>query len=470
MQPTLSVLLEPLQRGYRYRYMCEGSAHGPIPGETSTKENKTYPTIRVDNCPPNAVIYLHVSLCTELNEEVHMHNLHGKSVFNGEYLEMLKANERGVLVHSIQGISILQTKNPNKNEVLGCKLAQSEILGLKGIIEYMELMTRWTQPNTEFNSSNFRKAIPNLQDYINLAGSMTAANNVVRLKFRAYVDSLGPFHPLIAHSKPIYDCKTPSTALLKIHRISRCSGSMAGGDEVFLLCDKIERNDIEVIFYIERDGSREFIGNGTFSPTDVFRQFVIIFKTPSCARYSAHTVEAKVCIRRKKNPNEMSPPLDFKFISQNPPYLRREEVMDPIFNTHLQNNFPFPYMAASQDYTHQAPYAQQQYPASQDYGSIAQRPSEPMDAESNFSSVPSYNPHPSFHSTAQPNMYAPPVSGVNPNYMTPVPGDNPSPNPSHVGQLYPHGSSSSSYQYSIHSPHSPFQDPSAPNASQQKYN
>ena len=438
--------------------MCEGSAHGPIPAETSTKENKRFPTIRVDNCPPNTPVYLHISLCTENSDEVHMHNLHGKSVFNGEYLEQLKSNDTGNLVHCIQGISILQTKNPNKNEILGCKLAQSEILNLKGMVYYKDLMTSWTPPNTEFNPLCFRNVIPNLQDYINNAGAMNAANNVVRLKFRAYVESLGPFVPLIAYSKPIFDCKVPATALLKIHRISRCSGSMSGGDEVFLLCDKIERHDIEVVFYFENKGSRELIGLGVFSPADVFRQFVIVFKTPPCTGYNLPVLDAKLCIRRKKDPNDMSPPLDFKYFSSTPLYLRREEA--PM----MQNNYPFPYMQPHQQ--QQPDYQLPSYPlhphsSPHDFGPTSQRPSEPMDSESNFSTGP-YNPvyHPSYH----PNMFSSSIPVAPQNYLPPV--------SSEAGHLYTHNVSPGAppgppnYQYT---PHSPYSDQSGRTPSPKKY-
>ena len=37
------------QRGFRFRYDCEGQSHGGLPGENSEKNRrqKTYPTIRV---------------------------------------------------------------------------------------------------------------------------------------------------------------------------------------------------------------------------------------------------------------------------------------------------------------------------------------------------------------------------------------------------------------------------------------
>lgn len=36
-----------LQRGFRFRYGCEGPSHGGLPGATSEKNRKTYPTVKV---------------------------------------------------------------------------------------------------------------------------------------------------------------------------------------------------------------------------------------------------------------------------------------------------------------------------------------------------------------------------------------------------------------------------------------
>ncbi|KAI6649899.1 Nuclear factor NF-kappa-B [Oopsacas minuta] len=343
MNPVLSICEQPLQKGYRFRYLCEGSAHGPITGATSTKDKKTFPTIKIEQCLPNTTVYLHVSLCAEDSEEVHMHNLHGKSVFNGEYLEELRPNNRGDVIHSIQGISILHTKIQDKNEILGCKLAQCELLRQQGISQYIGMMTGWTKHHTQFDVSRFKKEIPNLQVFVNHAGSMSAANNVVRLCFRAYVACNGQIVQLREYSNPIYDCKASATAPLKIHRISRISGSMEGGEEVFLICDKIERHDIEVIFYSEQ--GEKIIGNGTFSGTDVYHQHVIVFKTPQCRSHGQCEVNAKVCIRRKKNPSDQSLPFDFTFTMPPTLYSRQEIPMDTNFETYYHQ--PTQFLTAS---------------------------------------------------------------------------------------------------------------------------
>ena len=326
----MQILIQPQQKGYRFRYLCEGQAHGPILGEGSSKENKVFPTVELHNCPPHANVCLHLSLCAEDSDQVHMHNLHGKNVFNGEYFEQLQTSGIGYLRHSLQGISILQTKNDIRNEILGCKIAQKSILQQKGILEYIHLMKEWSKHNVEFDTSCFKSKIHNLESYIAQAVGIYVANNAVRLHYQAFVfNNDSQFVHLQLFTQPVFDNKAPSRAILKIHRISRVVGNSIGGEEVFLLCDKIEKGDIEVIFYTKNpEGGKHIFGYGQFSPVDVWHQYAIVFKTPPCCSYER--VEANICLRRKKNPNDMSNSFTFTFNSQLPfpPYFPQEPLMD----------------------------------------------------------------------------------------------------------------------------------------------
>ena len=325
MDLKLYFLVQPQQRGYRFRYICEGSAHGPMPGESSTKENKTFPTLRIDNCAPKLPVYVLVSLCSEGSHSVHMHTLFGKNVYNGQYIELLKASETGIIIHQIKGVSILHTKAKSKIEILGCKLAQNQLLNHKGIEDYVSLMKSCSDPSTEFNIHWFRENMPYLQDYINQAGEINVANNVVCLKIQAFFfDNRSGTYPLseslVAYSKLIYDSKAPQTAPLKIQRISRYSGSVEGNDEVYLLCDKIDKNDVEIDFFYVDNGQRHVFGQGNFAPCDVFHQVVIIFKTPRFPYFLNDPFTVKLCLRRKADANEFSPPIEYKYFPSFPPY------------------------------------------------------------------------------------------------------------------------------------------------------
>jgi len=46
-EPYVEIAEEPRSRGLRFRYKCEGRSAGSLPGERSTNEQKTFPTIKV---------------------------------------------------------------------------------------------------------------------------------------------------------------------------------------------------------------------------------------------------------------------------------------------------------------------------------------------------------------------------------------------------------------------------------------
>uniref|UniRef100_A0A3Q1G9C5 RHD domain-containing protein n=1 Tax=Acanthochromis polyacanthus TaxID=80966 RepID=A0A3Q1G9C5_9TELE len=50
--PFLQILEQPKQRGFRFRYGCEGPSHGGLPGASSEKNRKTYPTVKVSSSSP----------------------------------------------------------------------------------------------------------------------------------------------------------------------------------------------------------------------------------------------------------------------------------------------------------------------------------------------------------------------------------------------------------------------------------
>lgn len=50
--PYIEIIEQPRQRGMRFRYKCEGRSAGSIPGEHSTDNNRTYPSIQVIDHSP----------------------------------------------------------------------------------------------------------------------------------------------------------------------------------------------------------------------------------------------------------------------------------------------------------------------------------------------------------------------------------------------------------------------------------
>lgn len=102
----------------------------------------------------------------------------------------------------------------------------------------------------------------------------------------------------------------PNTAELRICRVNKNSGCVKGGDEIFLLCDKVQKDDIEVRFF-SADG---WEAKGSFSQADVHRQVAIVFKTPPF--YNTSIVESVTVSMQLRRPSdqEVSEPLDFRYL------------------------------------------------------------------------------------------------------------------------------------------------------------
>lgn len=137
----------------------------------------------------------------------------------------------------------------------------------------------------------------------------------------------------------------PNTAELKICRVNRNSGSCAGQDEIFLLCDKVQKGeatfpslgealiqiaealiqmlglclllssseDIEVRFFQD-----SWEGKGTFSQADVHRQVAIVFRTPPYRDTNiSEPIRVKMQLRRPSD-REVSEPVDFHYLPADP--------------------------------------------------------------------------------------------------------------------------------------------------------
>uniref|UniRef100_A0A8C9T9P0 Nuclear factor of kappa light polypeptide gene enhancer in B-cells 2 (p49/p100) n=1 Tax=Scleropages formosus TaxID=113540 RepID=A0A8C9T9P0_SCLFO len=293
--PYLQIIEEPKQRGFRFRYECEGPSHGGLPGASSEKNKKTYPTVKVCNYVGYARV--EVQLVTHTDPpRIHAHSLVSK-----------QCNENGTCSMDVGPTDLT---------------AQFNNLGIlhitkKGVSRRVDALSALRSCLTDAEEQAIAKEAKALGKDMDL--------NVVRLKFTAYLqDSDGRFtralKPVI--SKPIYDSKSPNASNLKISRMDKTCGSVLGGDEIFLLCDKVQKDDIEIRFFEDgKDGGWEDFGD--FSPTDVHKQYAIVFKTP---KYHTIDIERPVTVflqlKRKKG-DDCSEPKQFTYV----PYVQdKEEV------------------------------------------------------------------------------------------------------------------------------------------------
>ncbi|KAK6278338.1 hypothetical protein J4Q44_G00391470 [Coregonus suidteri] len=282
--PFIEIIEQPKQRGMRFRYKCEGRSAGSTPGEKSNDTTKTHPAIKVHNY--NGPLRVRVSLVTKNPpHKPHPHELVGKDCKHGYYEADLQERR----VHSFQNLGIQCVKKKDVAEAVSCRL------------------------QTQNNPFNIPEAKVWEEEF---------DLNAVRLCFQASITlptgELCPLEPVV--SQPIYDNRAPNTAELKICRVNRNSGSCRGGDEIFLLCDKVQKEDIEVRFFQD-----SWEGKGTFSQADVHRQVAIVFRTPPyCDTNLTEPIRVKMQLRRPSD-REVSEPMDFQFLPSDPDEYRLME-------------------------------------------------------------------------------------------------------------------------------------------------
>uniref|UniRef100_A0A8C3B2X5 RHD domain-containing protein n=1 Tax=Cyclopterus lumpus TaxID=8103 RepID=A0A8C3B2X5_CYCLU len=295
--PAIQIYEQPKQRGMRFRYKCEGRSAGSIPGDKSSDNNRSYPSLQILNYCGKGKVRVHLVTKNEPYRP-HPHDLVGKDCKDGFY-EAEFGPDRRVIAFQNLGIQCVRRREVKEAIV--------------------QRMTRGINP---FNVP--REQLLQTEEY---------DLNVVRLCIQVFLqDENGhytrPLVPIVTN--PIYDNRAPNTAELRICRVNRNSGSVKGGDEIFLLCDKVQKDDIEVRYFSD-DG---WEAKGSFSQADVHRQVAIVFKAPSYYNTSImESVTVQMQLRRPSD-QEVSEAMDFRYLPDDKdPYgynekkRRREHLM-----------------------------------------------------------------------------------------------------------------------------------------------
>ncbi|KAM8945466.1 proto-oncogene c-Rel, partial [Pelodytes ibericus] len=271
----IEIFEQPRQRGMRFRYKCEGRSAGSILGEHSTENNRIYPSIQIMNYVGKGKVRVTLVTKNELYKP-HPHDLVGKDCRDG-YYETEFGADRKVLCFQNLGIQCVRRKEVR--EAIHMRIMRK--INPFGVREE-QLLT--------------------IEDY---------DLNVVRLCFQVFLpDEHGNYTralvPIV--SNPIYDNRAPNTAELRICRVNKNCGSVRGDDEIFLLCDKVQKDDIEVRFFTDN-----WEAKGTFGQADVHRQVAIVFKTPPFHSNISEPTTVKMQLRRPSD-QEVSEAMDFRYL------------------------------------------------------------------------------------------------------------------------------------------------------------
>ncbi|KAJ8730498.1 hypothetical protein PYW08_001911 [Mythimna loreyi] len=304
-QPYVEIVEQPASKALRFRYECEGRSAGSIPGVNSTSDNKTYPTIKICGYTGQVVI---VVSCVTKDEpyRAHPHNLVGR-----------ERCERGVCTIPLR---VTEETNEYQFKNLGIQCVKR-----RDIAEALTVREK-------LRVDPFRKNF----DHKNHPQSIDL--NAVRLCFQVFLpDDTGrlrrPLTPVV--SDVIYDKKAMSDLL--IMRSSHCSGTARGGTQVILLCEKVTREDIEVVFYQEENGI--MVWEELAIRILVHKQVAIAFETPPY-KFPHTTDHVQVHFRLKRTSDSAhSNSLPFEYIPEftdNMSTKRRKVVSDMLRNYELE--------------------------------------------------------------------------------------------------------------------------------------
>ncbi|KPP60666.1 hypothetical protein Z043_121310, partial [Scleropages formosus] len=311
--PYLQIVEQPKQRGFRFRYGCEGPSHGGLPGASSERNRRSYPQVKICNYqgPARVVVQL---VTSSAEPHFHAHSLVGKQCEKGVCIADLPPKDTSI---SFPNLGILHVTKKNVSKTLEERMTEAFRMGYNyGVaihpeIDCLQGEVRIPREFTEQQKSLISSAAVNQAKEMDLS--------VVRLMFTAFLpDSDGGYSrrldPVI--SEPIYDSKAPNASNLKIVRMDRTAGCVTGGEEVYLLCDKVQKDDIQVRFYEEDDTGQVWEAYGDFSPTDVHRQFAIVFKTPKYRNLNLQKPISVFVQLKRKSDNETSEPKPFTYHPQ----------------------------------------------------------------------------------------------------------------------------------------------------------
>ncbi|XP_077351212.1 proto-oncogene c-Rel [Festucalex cinctus] len=379
-EPAIRIFEQPRPRGMRFRYKCEGRSAGSIPGENSTDNSRTYPSLQILNyCGKGKVC---VYLVTK-NEPYrpHPHDLVGKDCKDG-YYEAEFGPDRKVIAFQNLGIRCVK-KREVKDAIL-------------------QRIKRGINP---FN-------VPQEQ----LLQTEVYDLNVVRLCIQVFLQDDNSHYTRVLNpvvSNPIYDNRAPNTAELRICRVNSNSGSVKGGDEIFLLCDKVQKDDIEVFF--SSDG---WEAKGSFSQADVHRQVAIVFKTPPFCNTSiteSFTVHMQL---RRPSDGEVSEPLDFRYLPDDKDpygYNKKKRSRENLMKMSGLSAVPFSGLAMRR----QMAVPQNTRNHMQDLNMYPRQPPRPMQHHQPVFNQPYHANAAASHSWANPNQVLPmDTVAVNPSDMT----------------------------------------------------
>ena len=282
---------QPKSQGYRFRYECEGYTHGGVPGEFSERGRKTHPTLMFNGYEGRVVIV--GFLVGDEGRDQHANSLVGRDVYRGIMVRYGVVSASSPKME-LSNISIQHCK---KKMILQSAEMQLEMRRLVEKIGVDALRSALSSGN--INGSGSESALEELmkkqlseEDYkeIKLGQERYSSGqqnlSAVKLSLIIYThhrarDKFIELSRLTTDT--IYDSQSVHSSSPLICRVNANIGGPEGGKEIVILCEKIQKTDIQVIFSEERDSVDSETGwyrTLEVTSNDVHHQYAVTVKTP----------------------------------------------------------------------------------------------------------------------------------------------------------------------------------------------
>ncbi|XP_066951196.1 nuclear factor NF-kappa-B p105 subunit-like isoform X4 [Macrobrachium rosenbergii] len=320
--PYIQILKQP-QSKFRFRYKSEMvGTHGQLKADCSDKNKAAFPTVKLAkwNSGP-AVIRLMLYTAEEnVNQRKrHVHELSGKNCDKETGICEVVVDEKCDYTAQFQNLGIIHIAKRDTREII-MRRKREELVA--------HLRLRKPQHSVEEICRSITQADLKRIDEEADEEAKSMDLNKVTLRFQAYQydKNIERYRPITlpVDSDIVYNLKNATTGELKIVRMSACSAPCTGGTEIWLLVEKVRRNNVQVKFFELDNNDREvWTAYGEFSDSDVHHQYAIVFRTPRYRFTNLNTaVRVKVQLERPTD-RDTSEPLDFTYM---PDSLKRSRI------------------------------------------------------------------------------------------------------------------------------------------------
>ncbi|XP_015176773.1 PREDICTED: nuclear factor NF-kappa-B p100 subunit isoform X2 [Polistes dominula] len=268
--PHIVILEQPVEK-FRFRYKSEMiGTHGTLSANSVIANKKGAPTVELRNFREKAIIRCTVVTSDDKRPRIpHAHHLirrNGQKDRDDPH-EIEVSQENGYTA-IFYGMGIIHTAKRHVKDELIRKLK-------------MELLEKRRRKNVN--------AIISMRDEVQIKADAEIYQkslnlNSVSLCFQAFIlDANNVMVPITqpVYSNPINNLKSALTGELKICRIDKFTSSCEGGEEVFMLVEKVGKKNIKVKFFeLDEDDHEVWCDYGRFTELDVHHQYAIVFRTP----------------------------------------------------------------------------------------------------------------------------------------------------------------------------------------------